>query len=276
MEVNIMEHEIKSTYLKKFLTEIQYNNRNPKDTKAIELLNDISTNPERVLEPGCILYRSRIIKNGDKIFGESPFWGFDEKGSFVPPKRATRDMRANYRYIPYLYCSNHPYISIVEIRPRLGSCLSMASLVVTEKIRLLDLTMKNVTAKMTEAKKNLFEDLSYLYSKPITEDDDVLDYIPTQFIAEFAKNIGYDGIAYKSSLTPEYDADKSGNFDRFNIVIFNYKKCKVVSSNKICVKSSFLECEQVDLGENKLDVRGYVQEKLDEIIGIQETYINKN
>ena len=50
----------------------------------------------------------------------------------------------------------------------------------------------------------------------------------------------------------------------------------MISSNKICVKSSFLECEQVDLGENKLDVRGYVQEKLEEIIGIQGTYINKN
>ena len=56
---------------------------------------------------------------------------------------------------------------------------------------------------MSPAKINFFADLSALYSKPIANDDDVLDYIPTQFIAEYVKNLGYDGIAFRSSLTPE-------------------------------------------------------------------------
>ena len=37
---------MKSKLLKKFIKEIQFNNRNPKDVKVLGLLDDLSTNPE--------------------------------------------------------------------------------------------------------------------------------------------------------------------------------------------------------------------------------------
>lgn len=182
-----MEIKIRSRYLREFIAEIQYRNRNPQNNKALELLNDLETNPVRILPVGTELFRCRVISDRSKINKEKGFYGYGKKDSFVPPADVTRDLRANYRYIPYLYCANDPYTALVEVRPRLGAHVSVATIQVNEELRLLDFTMANVPSKMSEAKRNLFSDLSALYSKPVTNDDDILDYIPTQYMQNMQK-----------------------------------------------------------------------------------------
>lgn len=255
--------KLKSKYLKDFIHEIQYNNRNPKDTKALELLDDISTNPEIVIEKNSLLYRCRIVSNKNDIGKETNFYGYGAKDSFVPPPKATKDMRANYRYIPYLYCTNNPYIALVEVRPQFGSLVSIATIVVNESIRLLDFTIQKKPSKMSEVKKNLFGDLSALFSSPVTDTDDILDYIPTQYIAEYAKSKGYDGIAFSSSLVPEVNKNHP---ERCNIVIFNYNKCFAKKSNLISVSGIDIECTQIDKDTKKIDITSYVEEELNRII----------
>ena len=152
----------------------------------------------------------------------------------------------------------------------MGALVSVATIVNDEPIRLLDFTIQNKPSKMSEAKKNLFLDLSTLFSTPVTKDDDILDYIPTQFIAEYAKNIGYDGIAFSSSLTP--DVNKN-NPDRYNIVIFNYNKCRVIKSNIVKITNVDIECMQIDDDTAKLNTKSFIEERLEEIIGIQNEYI---
>ncbi len=263
--------KIKSKILRDFIKEIQYKNRNPQDTKALELLDDISTNPEFFLDKYSYLYRCRVITDKNKINKEKKFYGYGAKESFVPPINSTKDLRANYKFIPYLYCSNHPYISLVEVRPRLGFLVSVATIINTEPIRLLDFTISNKPSRMTATKTNLFSDLSTLYSTPITSDDDVLEYIPTQFIAEYVKNKGYDGIAYSSSLTPEINKKYP---DRFNIVIFNYEKCAVIKSNVVEIQSVDIEGIQIDQGD-KIDVRSFIGEELDNIHTAQQKLVNR-
>lgn len=251
---------LKSLYLRQFIQEIQYHNRNPKDIKALELLDDISTNPEIVIETNSLLYRCRIVADRKCIGKEKNFYGYNAQESFVPPPESTKDMRANYRYIPYLYCANNPYISLVEVRPPLGSLISIATIEVTEPIRLLDFTVQQKPSKMTEAKKNLFLDLSTLYSTPVTNTDDILDYIPTQYIAEYAKSKGYDGIAFSSSLVPEVNKKHP---ERCNVVVFNYQKCFVKRSNLIAIMGIDIEGKQVDDDIQKIDIRSYILEELD-------------
>mgnify|MGYP001109871269 CR=1 FL=1 len=248
--------KIRSIYLRNFINEIQYHNRNPRDIKALELMNDLSTNPERILPIGTLLYRCRIISNMKDIGKEDGFYGYGKKDSFIPPVKATRDMRANYRYIPYLYCANHPYTALVEVRPRLGANVSIATIKTNKEISLLDFTLNETPKKMSEPKENLFADMSMLFSKPVTSDDDILDYIPTQYIAEFSKYLGYDGIAFRSSLTPELedqDLNISKEADRYNIVLFNYDKCAPIKSNIINVVRNYLEYKQIDQDTEKLE-----------------------
>ena len=58
---------MKSRLLKNFIQEIQFKNRNPKEKRVLALLDDISTNPERIFQQGEKLYRSRIILNEEEI-----------------------------------------------------------------------------------------------------------------------------------------------------------------------------------------------------------------
>lgn len=236
---------MKSRKLAEFIDEIQFKNRNPKDNSVLDLLDDISTNPERVIAKGASLYRSRIIRDQKKINKVPKFYGYGPDDSFVPPNEFTSDMRANYRYIPYLYCTDHPYLSVIEVRPRYGAQVSVATIMALDQIRVLDFTMQIMPKKMTEVKRNLFSDLSEMFSKPITDEDHILDYIPTQYIAEYVKNLGYDGIAYKSSLDGELGKN-SKESEQVNVVIFQYEKCEPVCSNAYRITNSLLECEQVD------------------------------
>ena len=256
---------MRSRILKEFIEEIQFNNRNPQNIRALNLLDDKSTNTERVLSVGTYLYRCRIIADTSKIDKVKGYYGYGPDESFVPPRQYSKDMRANYRYIPYLYCSNHPYISAIEVRPRLSSSISVATIKVIEPICLLDLTGSTSSSKMIESKQNLFSDLSELYSKPVTDEDNILDYIPTQFIAEYVKKLGYDGIAYKSSLTPEINDDSTK--DRYNTVIFNYDKCIPIKSNVFTVTNNYLDLEKTDVSSENFDISNFFVEMLDSIIG---------
>ena len=247
----------RSKYLKEFIEEIQYRNRNPQEIKVLDMLNDLSTNPERKIPVGTLLYRCRVIQDISKTGKEDNFFGYGKSDSFVPPPSLTRDLRANYRYIPYLYCANHPYTALVEVRPRLGANVSVAMITTRAELTLLDFTLKDIPKKMTDAKLNLFADLSMLYSKPVASDDDILDYIPTQFVAEYAKRLGYDGIAFRSSLTPELenqDIYEHQELDRYNIVVFNYGKCEPIGSNIVNVTRNYLECKQIDQDVERIDI----------------------
>ena len=229
----------KSRTLKDFVKEIQYTNRNPQDNSVLRLLDDLSTNPAITIKSGEFLFRARIANIPEKINKKSPFWGYSKEESFIPPRDKTRDMRANYRYIPYLYCSNSPDIALCEVRPRLGSFVSIASIVVNQALEIFDLTLAEKPTRITQTKINLCDDLSKMFAKPVTIDDDVIDYIPTQYIAEYIKKLGYDGIKYHSAFNN--DGSKHANF-----VIFNYSKCEAVRSNVFLVDSQKLHCKKND------------------------------
>ena len=249
---------MRSNKLRSFITKIVYENRNPKDDDVLELLQDAVTNPTLIVKSGSLFFRCRVIHELDMINNEPPFWGFGEGGSFVPDKMHTRDMRANYRYIPYLYCATHPYVAVCEMRPRIGAVLNLATIEAQTELKLFDL-VDFEDRKMSSVKRNLISDLAELFSKPVSEDDDTTLYIPTQYIAEYIKNLGYDGITYRSSLTPEYRERQSAYKilraeeslgeemrKRYNVVIFNYQKCKAVSSNRIRIANTFLAYNQDD------------------------------
>ena len=60
-------------------------------------------------------------------------------------------------------------------------------------------------------------------SKTISPRESDIEYLPTQYLSEYIKGLGYDGIIYGSSMVK--------NEDEFNAVIFNDDKLKCVSTN---------------------------------------------
>lgn len=243
----------KSRKLRQFIEEIQLRNRNPKDNSVLEMLEERATNPILIIKAGTVLYRARIFDNEINTDQGSKFVGYSEEESFTPPIKKTQDMRANYRYIPYLYCASNAYGAVCEVRPRFGALVSIAEIAVTDDIELFDFTFDEVPKSMSEAKENLCRALSELFAKPVTSDDDIIDYIPTQYIAEYIKNIGFDGIAYKCAISSNSK----------NIVVFNYGKCKATSSSVYSVTSQDVMIESKAENNPIPEVKGDLGELLE-------------
>jgi hypothetical protein len=116
--------------------------------------------------------------------------------------------RANPKGIPYLYTSTDRDTSLAEVRPWVGSFISVAQFKIHSRLRVVNCTAtdrerffmywEEPTAE--ERAKAVWRDIDAAYAEPVTRSDDVADYAPTQIIAELFRGEGLDGIAYRSAL----------------------------------------------------------------------------
>lgn len=183
------------------------------------------------LYEGTILYRARLYDREKETESKTPaFRGYGEKDSFVPPDgKYVPHGRANPDRIIYLYAAHSINTAIAEVSPPLKSDVSVAEIKVLEQLTLLSFcsycaTSMGEDTKILEWKRNFVLALARLYNRHY---GDVRDYILCQYISEFVKNIGFDGIAFRSSKVIE--DRKFMKRDR-NYTIFSYQKCKPISS----------------------------------------------
>ena len=134
--------------------------------------------------------------------------------------------RANSKGIPCLYVATDKETAMSEIRPWLGSIISLGHFKLSRDLRIIDFsvnhgkTNKKFYFKEPSASKiieTVWLDIDNAFSKPTKTSDLKSDYTPTQIISEFIKSKGYDGIAYKSSLA-----------DGHNIALFDLDSAEVV------------------------------------------------
>jgi len=174
------------------------------------------------------LYRARIQTEDSPI-------PIDEMGK--PAAACAKNGRANPVGIPYLYAASTPETAIAETRPHPGDLLSVAKFSVTEPLKLLNLQHPRKTISPflfvnEEALSVMRDNLDFLchlgseLSKPILPRVADLEYLPTQYLCEFIKNCGYDGVVFMSSIG--IDA---------NIALFDDSKVQPVELNQYEVTS---------------------------------------
>lgn len=201
------------------------------------------------------LYRARLIGKNDNICNTFPFEGFDAKNSMQPPREKTFAMRANYERIPYLYCSSSAYGAMSEIRPYVNAEISLAEIKVIDELKCFKLDLPATVhiadeSAFVEKYLTLLVRLSNMFQKPVEVGENGYDYYPTQRIAEYIKNLGYDAIIYKSAL----------DVKAYNYCIFNYEKCDAISTriyNTTGLTYDFIQNEKSQ-HEEELDNRGKV------------------
>jgi hypothetical protein len=150
-----------------------------------------------------IWYRARI-KTGDAIFT------IGEMGA--PPKRVASHGRANPAGIPYLYLGSTPVTAISEIRPHTGEVACVADFRTPRDLKLVDLRRprKMVSPFLLEDADDIGKmrsDLPFLerlgdeLTRPVVPQSAAIDYTPSQYVCEFIKKCGYDGVIYRSSVS---------------------------------------------------------------------------
>ena len=186
----------------KLRDEIMHANRwfweSPIDTDRLEaLLVHLMTDDL----PG-IWHRARLSADG------LPY-PIEEMGA--PPKRLVSHGRANPVGIPYLYLSSDPETAISEIRPYTGETVCVADFKAAG-LRVVDLRnprgfVSPFLLEDADSVAQLRIDIPFLerlgveLARPIKLSSAAIDYIPTQYLCEFIKKCGYDGVVYRSSVS---------------------------------------------------------------------------
>ena len=109
--------------------------------------------------------------------------------------------RINPEGIVYLYAAQSEETAVMEVRPSVGGFVNIAEIETVRPLRLFDLygSTRVEDGQQIEDRTVLdSEFLSELFSR-LTEARS-LDYVPTQYICEFIKTKGFDGIRYRSSV----------------------------------------------------------------------------
>ncbi len=257
-------------YLANFIEEVKNAGHSSNDNPVLVFLRDKKTNSTRKLMIDTELYRARIIRGDDPINISRNYYGYDLYGSFINPNTGQiAPMRANRACQPRLYCADVNYLALIEVRPKIGNKISLATLKINDVLTILDLTLFHIPYGMDEEKQKLFADMSELFSTPVNQDDDRNDYLVTQEIADFVESLGYDGIAYSCSLSPALNQE---NYNCCNLVIFNYNKCAPIKSNvlemigKYDAEGSdydYSDFKQIDDDSERLNLISYKEKTYD-------------
>jgi hypothetical protein len=152
----------------------------------------------------------------------------------APPQQIASHGRANPAGIPYLYLGSSPVVAISEIRPHTGERVSVADFTTRTKLKLIDLRDPRKTVSpfllAEEDIGRMRSDLPFLerlgdeLTRPVVPQSAAIDYTPSQYLCEFIKKRGYQGVIYRSSVS-----------DGINLALFDPKRarCGTVTQHRV-------------------------------------------
>lgn len=136
------------------------------------------------------------------------------------------DGRMTPRGVPCLYISNSVGGAMSEIRASKYDEVAILAMRPARKLKILDLSRvdeispfdENVDCKELASNIKNLRQMKADLVKPVRATDDPIDYVPTQYIADFARSIGFEGIGYRSVLhekdgVPSYNIASFCGFD---------------------------------------------------------------
>lgn len=193
----------------------------------------------RVIEKGTLLWRAQLGCDTHKYTEANRL--IAEEILPYPPDRMkpligqASEGRANPKGIPYLYLSNDKNTALAEIRPWVGTLISISKFKVKQKIRIVDCSVShnfNIPFHLGEPEPSRREEVVWAFidkafSRPIQSSDNTADYVPTQIIAELFKTQGFDGIKYQSNL------GTGQNIILFDIDLTEILSCSLYKTTKI-------------------------------------------
>ena len=224
--------QILETTWDNFANEIKHINRfHINNTINADLLKDLIKRYKINLPANQIYYRARIAVNNKS---------FRKKDMKNPPYNMASSGRANPEGISYLYLSKDIKTTFYESRATTHDKVFVGHFKSNVELNVINLDKNYDPIPFAEAQE-LEEYLIYApfikrleleLSKPKLRGDNDLDYLPTQYLSEFIKSIGFDGLEFKSTL------HKNG----INLAIFNPAKFE-------CIKVTNYRINEIEFNE---------------------------
>lgn len=185
----------------KFSDEIKHINRfHLVNNLDLEKLKSLFKHFAKDLPKGKNFFRARICDS---------FEGFPINQMANPPIEKAKSGRANPMGISYLYLGSNLDTTLYEARASLFDYVCVADFRLEDNIQVINLSKntydpfvlaENDSLEEVMMHSQFIEKLNQELSKPRRRNDSELDYLPTQYLSELIKSMGYAGIEYQSSL----------------------------------------------------------------------------
>jgi hypothetical protein len=231
-----------------FKEQAKYQNRFFKLKKKLDKLFGKKTDYKRgaknsplgTLKKRTLIYRARKINSIQdyKTIQKDP-----EKELGCPPKEKTVAGRMNVEFIPVFYGAFSKNTAITEVQPHKEELICVGEFTLLEDLKVFDFTANAEKKVATEghSRYDRINEIESKISQPISPNTKVLDYIPTQIIAEYLReHFNVDAIIYRSSW---FDDSEEGTK---NIVIFD-------SSEKLSINKENVSVHRITKVEYKHD-----------------------
>ncbi len=215
----------------KFAEEIKSTNRfHIQNALDLFKLQQLLNRYERHIPRSKKYYRARISDTSA---------GFKIGEMKNPPPEKAKAGRANPQGISYLYIANDTKTTLYEARASLFDYVTVGTFRLKEDIKVINLRGDTYDPIFLAEQGELEDFLIHLpfitkleqeLSRPRRRSDNELDYLPTQYLSEFVKSLGFDGVEFQSSLYPL----------GYNLAIFNPEKFE-------CIKVEVFDIEKIDL-----------------------------
>lgn len=214
---------------KEFSDGIRNNVRYHSNYLNHKVLKSYIQHSEAVVLKGEKFYRARIA---DAIEG----FGSCEMGS--PPAGLARGGRANPEGIPYLYLGDTGKTAIYEARAAMYDYITIGVFECTKNLKVINFINFDKISPFRKGETKIeylnhainnehLKRISREIAKPLRNNGNNLEYLPTQYICDFIKTLNYDGIKYRSSM----------NLGGYNIAFFNEKLFKCIDTKTYDVES---------------------------------------
>jgi len=224
-----------------FSNSIKFNNRFHNSMFNADVFASFLSIITKNYPSGTQMYRARI--SSDK-------GGFLKESMGAPPKDRRTAGRINPEGVGILYLSSDPITVLNEVRASVYDYITIGTFQCSRDIKVVNLSGVGRTSPFLyvgefekfAANRKVFHEIAAEIAKPLRRSDSLLSYLPTQYIAEFIKSQGYDGVEYDSTLS----------HGGLNIAIFDEELFECVETQTVEVsKISYETAPAIALGSNR-------------------------
>ncbi len=192
-----------------FVDSIKKENRFHNSTINLKMLGSFCSHLVTMYKSGKEFYRGRISEN---------LCGIDIKDMSAPPPRNARPGRANAEGISRLYLASDERTAIHEIRAGAFDYITIGKFIAKQNVSVVNFRLINQISPFDDSinplifaiNKNCLEKIDKEMAKVLRQGDSHIDYIPTQYIADYLNSrefnnelpVSCNGVEYKSTMNP--------------------------------------------------------------------------
>lgn len=230
-----------------FRKEVSRRSRYVRSTSAERFLKGVAETCKRRLRTiprAAIFWRAQIGHD----------WATDNQGGTrtIRPHSKTRmkpledralEGRVNPKGIPCLYFATTRDVAMSEVRPWIGSVVSVGRFQTERDLNVVDCSILHAeefpdieAPSLDEIERIIWAHIDHAFARPVTRSDNTAEYATTQVLAEVFRSEGYDGILYQSAFSAE----------GHNIALFDLNCAHQIDSSIFTVRNAIYEFKETE------------------------------